>query len=289
MGERERVRYVRKEQGTAGFKSKNENRRIPYEKRNEMLDTEMLSLKVNIIQEMRKNRIPRKARAIASSISADVSAVNHCLYGELNRYVVRDDGYRWRLKGTELPKSNNGIFYIYDYIPYRWWRWRTEEELEPTKAILDYKKGEESAIESFTEELLQVIDGILLQEARTTVVLVAAVPPSKVSSFSPVRESIRRIFSSYTLPGFAVIGCEGLLERVEDVSSAHSRGPRPSRLEQKLSIECTQYKLCTRDTSCLLIDDVTTTGRIMSVCREILVDNGMPKENIMRLALAKTE
>lgn len=79
-----------------------------------------------------------------------------------------------------------------------------------------------------------------------------------------------------------------ILSRIYDTRAAHDNRIRPSYEEQMDSIRCIYPALCDDNYTCILLDDITTKGTIMNVCRDILIENGMPYKNIICVAFAKT-
>ena len=123
--------------------------------------------------------------------------------------------------------------------------------------------------------------------------IVAAVPSSKTYKNSPmlkVAAYIRDCFNGIDGEDDPELSFLDMFTRSRDVTPSHyvEMRNRPSFDEQKASIQCNYPEFCSEDNQCLIIDDVTTTGRVMNACKEILVENGMPEENIIMLAFAKT-
>ena len=203
--------------------------------------------------------------------------------------ILPDDHGRWSFINTDFKISKSGVYYLFDYIPTRKWSWMDEKDLMFSRIILQYKNGERDAMESNTLELCVEIDRLTFQKVKTKNVILVAVPPSKVNAYSPVRESIKRICDMEKgMAVFNFIDCGDMLTRRYDIRSSHQTNIRPSYDEQKASIICSRPDLCGEDCCCILMDDVTTTGTIMNVCKDILVERGMPERNIIKLAIAQT-
>ena len=100
---------------------------------------------------------------------------------------------------------------------------------------------------------------------------------------------------------YQVCDYSDFLERKYDMRSAkNSRWNRPSYEESKASIKIADFYydqiLEFRDSGenfyeeewFIIIDDVTTTGNIMRVCKDILIESGADPKQIITLAIAKT-
>lgn len=212
----------------------------------------------------------------------------------------------------QLKKTRNGIYYLDEYCPKWKFRYATDDEISQTHAMWEYKNGDNGAVEEYTTILLEAIT-ILTKHRFPKRVGLVAVPPSKSDSRSSIRESISMIvdmsdFSDEEFYGFdadldesinycvseladsgiILYDCGNLLRRKYDISTAHY-GHRASYAEQYHSIECTEDNLEKFGMLFILIDDITTTGKSMDVCRQIMVDHGAESEHILRLALARTK
>lgn len=197
----------------------------------------------------------------------------------------------------KLRKNDLGIFYIHDYIPeYKWNNYGSDEILISERLVRYKDENKEFALNFFTNELTEAIIELLdniIGEYSKNVVLVA-VPPSKVDKYSPVRLSISRIrYNSeiksklkYTTKIFD--GGE-LLIRTKDVSTSHNER-RAKYHEHILSIDFNEELAETfnDDAIYIILDDITTTGSIMDVCRDILMDYDIESDKIYRLAIGST-
>ena len=194
----------------------------------------------------------------------------------------------------QLKQTATGIYYLHDYIPTRLFRFHSEEEISISRKMWDYKDQYQSAMEDFTNELMQAISIISKNMSGKKIGLVA-VPPSKVDKPSPIRESIGIIMNWYNA-GItnSVFGCDKeiydyrlLLSRSTDISTAHE-GTRATYAEQHQSISCSRDRLSKYWTTFIILDDVTTLGTSMDVCRDILVEHGAKEQYIYRMAIART-
>ena len=193
----------------------------------------------------------------------------------------------------ELHRSYSDVYYLHDYYPTRY-KHISEENDRLRRDIWAYKKIEHSALERFTNELMGAIELIGRGIGHKSIGLVA-VPPSKVGKASAVGVSIWNI-CNWCNEGItqSIFGCDkkfydfgSLLQRISDVSTAHE-GRRSTYNEHKESIACTKKDLWRLRKTFILMDDVLTLGTSMDVCRDILIENGAPKDKIIRLVIAKT-
>lgn len=198
-----------------------------------------------------------------------------------------------------LQESNHGVYYIYDYIPkYIWESFDDEESVDISKKILDYKDMKVFAMNFFTKLLAQAIVELAnakIDENFEKLALVS-IPPSKVYKKSPIKNSIDRIVKIYEKNPNEykfnnikkVYNCGNLLIREKNVSTSHM-GKRAKYHQHILSIDCRKdFSDVADDIIFLLLDDITTTGTIMKVCEDVLIDYCINKDDIYKLAIGQT-
>lgn len=194
----------------------------------------------------------------------------------------------------KLHQTETGIYYLHDYIPSKKFRYHSESENEISRKIWAYKNGDAEAINIFTNELMHAVSA-LANCMRSNKIGLVAVPPSKRNKYSAIRDSIE-IMDGWHDQGLSktVFGCHKtiydystLLTRISDISTAHE-GVRASYEEQKDSIACSRDNLSKYWTAFIILDDVTTRGTSMDVCKDILLEHGAKEQYIVRLAIAKT-
>ncbi len=192
-----------------------------------------------------------------------------------------------------LKQTESGIYYFHDYYPKRY-RFITEEQDKIRRMIWSYKDKDEEALTLFTNELMEAIS-LICRQIKSSKIGLVAVPPSKVNKWSPIRTSIWNINNWYS-EGIASshFGCQkriydysNLLTRIVDIPTAHE-GIRPTYEQQKDTIVCSRNNLWRYSTIFFILDDVTTKGTSLNVCRDILVENGSNLDKIIRLAIART-
>ena len=195
---------------------------------------------------------------------------------------------------AEIHQTESGIYYLHDYIPVKQFPGHSEEEIAVSKMIWKYKDGEPETLEIFTYELMSAV-AFIANRIRSEKIGLVAVPPSKVDKPSAIRMSIWKMVSWYN-QGIVRnnFECEKsfydystLLTRIFDISTAHE-GTRASYDEQIESIQCSRNYLSKYWTAFVILDDVTTKGISMDVCRDILLDHGAKERYIIRMAIART-
>lgn len=192
-----------------------------------------------------------------------------------------------------LRRTESGIYFIHNYTPTKKMRYASEYDCSITKQIWQYKDGDDVAIAKFTEDLMWAISHAT-SGIRTSNLALVAVPPSKVDKYSAVAESIEIIKNWYDQGKTQEYNCfktimdfSTLLTRVDNVSTSHE-GRRATYEEHLNSISCRRSRLSRYWSTFVLIDDVTTTGTSLYVCRDILLENGANEKYIVRIALAQT-
>lgn len=189
-----------------------------------------------------------------------------------------------------LKQTESGIYYIHEYIPSRSMRYHKESENRISRMIWDLKEGDDDAIEFFAEELLEALEE-LSPKIKSGKIGLVAVPPSKVDKYSPIRECIEYMIEEEDCYPYEIrqtlYDYGELLTRIEDVPTSHN-GPRVSYDRHKESIACSRNQLSKYWTAFVILDDVTTKGTSMDVCRDILIEHGAKEKYIYRLAIAKT-
>lgn len=194
----------------------------------------------------------------------------------------------------DLKQTDSGIYYLHDYVPVRQFRRHSETDNSMSRKIWDYKNGEADALNLFTNELMEAVS-VLSKKMPGNKIGLVAVPPSKVGKASTVRTSIWNM-ANWSDKGIALrnFNCNktiydygNLLTRSSDISTAHE-GRRSSYEEQYESISCARDRLSRYWTTFIILDDVTTQGTSMDVCRDILIEHGAVEKYIYRMAIAKT-
>lgn len=151
-----------------------------------------------------------------------------------------------------------------------------------------------NAFNDFTNKLMWAVAAVANTIGSNKFGLVA-VPPSKVNKPSAIRNSIRKMANWYNQGivrknfkcSKAFYDYGNLLIRVSDISTAHE-GVRATYDEQIESIECSKNGLSKYWTTFIILDDVTTLGTSMDVCRDILLAHGAKEQYIIRMAIART-
>ena len=199
-------------------------------------------------------------------------------------------------------RDKNGIFYFSSYYPQRRALKKGLDEYLESLRILSYKYGmaenDYDDLAHYTQLIsraiayfVQILDWNLKGKGypialNSLKVNLVAVPASDKDEKSMVIHSIEAITKQCSYKA-QVIDASNLLIREKSIRSAAKSGRnRPSYEESKNTIKVNGE--CFPDQMYVIIDDVTTTGTIMNVCQDLLVEHGASLGNICRLAIAKT-
>ena len=254
----------------------------------DFIDKSMCDRILSVLKQKKK----AKAIDIAYALGTDRRTINHYLYSDLRDIVIKDDYHYWSVKGTCPMLSNEGIYYLTEYIPKGLWAYKSDEALEDSRLVIQLKNNEQEAIDVVKEKMAIAAEELIVPSPDLGII-VAAVPSSKTYKIYPmlkVAAYIRDCFNGIYGEDDPELAFLDMFTRTRDVATSHfvETWNRPGYDEQKASILCNYPEFCSEDNYCLIIDDVTTTGRVMCACKEILVENGMPEENVIMLAFAKT-
>ena len=214
------------------------------------------------------------------------------------------------IEGRELISDNIrkqfGVYYLFVYDKNTKYR-----PGSLSKKLLNYKNYSDDSVDYkddfdyFNNELMKAISVLSNQVIPNNISKLAlvSVPSSTVErdAGATMRKSIKCIENWYdegkTETDFGckkeIINCGNLLTRISDVITSHlvdDSKPRPSYIEHKNSIECSKSEILERDdVAFIILDDISTRGTVMDACEDILIDNGVNKENIYKFALFKTK
>lgn len=205
-----------------------------------------------------------------------------------------------------------GIYYLHDYVPdnkgisrYSDYDSKTINLCKDIQKYKDYEKDnfEENIREFnfFTKEFMKAISEFANQIVSDKIDKLAliAIPSSTLErdKVATVRESINCIEKWYKDGQIQsvykcekeIINCNDLLTRCSNVNTSHLDNRRPCYSEHMSSIKCEYNEILNRDdVAFIILDDISTRGTIMNACEDILINNGVNKENIYNFALFKT-
>lgn len=239
-----------------------------------------------IIQDVEKNKFIPKY--IINSL-VDVDVINH---GFVSGNI----------------KNKYGVYYLYDYIPNK--KKHLYESTHPKTILLsnkvhkykDYIKETDYCVNEFkdlTNDLKNTIvefsNSILNDEIKK--IALVSVPSSTIErdKTAPMRESIKVIAEEYSngnlksILNKEIIDCSNLLYRFSNVNTSHKNERRPCYREHMNSIKCQASTLLKeRNVAFIILDDISTRGTILNACEDILIKNGVNKDNIFKLTLFKT-
>lgn len=191
----------------------------------------------------------------------------------------------------DVKKTQDGTFYIHDYVPVAKFHTYSEKDIEMAKRIWAYKDGEEAELFKLTNDLAEAIKVIISDNKVGKNIGLVAAPSSKTGKESAVAKSIERIRERYlegeNFGNHVIYDYSGLLQRVEDVPNSH-KGQRVSYGQHMETIECMRQNLSRYWTTFIIIDDVTTTGTMLEVCKDIMIENGANEDCIYKLAVSRT-
>ena len=199
---------------------------------------------------------------------------------------------------VNLYSSKYKVYYIHDYIPERKRIEYDYTSVNMSEKLIDYKNGEDEAMEFFTNEIMEAIAYLSnnVMENYVENLALVPIPPSKVNKYSPIKQSIyqiRRWFDEGIIESKYnckknIFNYSNLLKRTSDVNTAHKEYPRPTFQEHLDSIQCSKNNLSRDYMTFILLDDITTTGITMNACKSILLNHGANKRFIYRLAIGGT-
>lgn len=192
------------------------------------------------------------------------------------------------------------VFFIYDYIKsevrkdYKKNNIRLSSKMDEIVKIdgkiIGYKY-DGFHIEFFSKKLLEsikIISAVYFKD-KNGVVLVA-VPPSEKGKDPQTKKSIEMIKEwgeegKYDID-FKVYDKSKFLIRTQDVESSKT-GNRSIEKHDK-SIECDENDNLPTNIGVIILDDVTTSGNTMYVCKNKLIEYGLDEEDVIPLAIART-
>lgn len=199
-------------------------------------------------------------------------------------------------------KKQFGIYYLFDYYKdkkyenKKIWRYKDYNKDIPNMYVDEFNYFTNELMKSISELSNKIID------TRFNKLALISVPSSTVErdELSTVKESINTIDKWYdegkTQSKFnckkEIINCGNLLKRVSDVPTSHlSESKKRANYVQHInSIECEKNDILEiEDVAFIILDDISTRGTIMNACEDILINNGVKKQNIYKFALFKTQ
>ena len=220
---------------------------------------------------------------------------------------IRDEALKRKFRYVKIQNLNifhalySDIYFLYDYIPgprrkdYKEQDVKLskniEETMELNEELIKYK-NQNKYIKKFTDPLLKSIINIYRNYFKDKEgVVLLTVPPSRKNKTPQTKKSIDLIKKweeeekfEYD---FKIYNYYDLLIRYKSVPSS-KEGDRTIK-KHKNSIKFNEEKVLP-DTNMgfIILDDITTSGNSMYVCREILIENGVENKDIISLAIART-
>ncbi len=195
-----------------------------------------------------------------------------------------------------LRQTTDGIYYLDDYVPVRKFRYYDGAE-EFAESMWAFKESPDNKL-AFSVMNNKIIYNIkeLAPGIRSDKIGLVAVPPSKSGKYSPIKESIHFIcqmgLEGYLPDSFGVsqklYNYSNLLIRSTDIPTKHGTRGRLSREDEMSSISCYSKHLSHYHTTFIILDDITTSGTSLNICRDILLAHGAIERYIIRAAIART-
>lgn len=215
-----------------------------------------------------------------------------------NKIIKKYNGQYFKVT---YNKTEDGVYYLNDYIRKSDWKYVSSKESQISDEILKYKDNVHKLINKFTDEIIEFIEILSNYELDDEIkkIFLVSIPSStnERDLNSPIKKSIQIIENKYKT-GLIKFndGCEReiinfskALVRIENVKTAHMSTVRPTYNDHIRTIKFNDYGYRFKNSIIIVLDDITTTGIIMNACENILIDNGIEKEIIYKLAIAATE
>ena len=209
------------------------------------------------------------------------------------------DNILFDVESDKMNITRFGVYYLSKYIPEeKRENYDKKDDVEFSRMLIEYKNSEEYSVSRFTEDLIKLISQLSTKKIKNVSKLaLIAVPSSKVYKIkSPMKKTIDYIENAYKTDELKsefncdkeIINYKDLLKRVKDVPTAHKGEGRASCEQHIDSIKCMEENLSNENIAYIILDDITTTGRSMMACNEILHEKGVKMENIYNIAIGAT-
>lgn len=233
------------------------------------------------------------------------TSVNDYLISKFPNYdwdeLIRNYNKQYFNNASKSNITEHGVYYLKEYIRKNDWGTSDSYKVEISKQILDYKDHVPDAITNFTNDIIKFVEFFAnygLDKNDKKIYLVSIPSSTKTrDNNSSIKQTIKIIENKYKkgLLNFhkgcerEIIDLSALLIRKEDINPAHLSKKRPTYNDHRRTIGFNQKIIGDYENNVFLIlDDITTSGIIMNVCTDILVKNGINKNKICKLAIART-
>ena len=197
--------------------------------------------------------------------------------------------------------TKNKVYYLNDYIRQGDWRDSNPYKVQISNQILKYKNCDPEALNKFTGQIIEFIEFFANYglDGKYEKIILVPIPSSthERDKKSAMKKSIRIIENEYKNGRVnfnegrerEIINYNGLLIRTEDIKAAHLSNTRPTYNDHMRTISFNKNKAADfNNCAFILLDDITTEGKIMRACTDILIKNNIEKESIFRLAIGAT-
>lgn len=205
------------------------------------------------------------------------------------------------IKKSQSNLSENDVYFLTEYIRRDDWDIVNSHKVKISKEILNYKKGVPYVVIEYTDRIIKFIEFFANYglERNYDKIFLISIPSStkKRNANSSMKKSIDIIENKYRkgLLKFKrgrereIINCNDLLIRSEDVNPAHLSHKRPTYKDHIRTISFNEnINIDLSNGVFFLLDDITTSGIIMNACTDILVKNGIERNEVYKFAIAKT-
>ena len=202
-------------------------------------------------------------------------------------------------------KSNiteHNVYYQKEYVRKDDWGRASSNQVRISKRILDYKDDNfDFVIDEFTGDMIKFIEffsnfGL---DSNFDKLYLIPIPSStrERDKNSSMKKSINIIENKFQegLLNFnenheiEIVNGNGYLIRYIDIPPAHLSDKRPTYNDHIRTIKFNGKNISNSINSAfLLMDDITTSGTIMKACENILVKNGIYRDNIYKFAIGRT-
>ena len=210
---------------------------------------------------------------------------------------VKDYNRPYLKKKFKPYETTDGVYYLYDYIGTKNWKYETPEKVNISKKILNYKEGIKKDVTRFTNDLSDFIENFIEYKLDSSIkqIFLVSVPSSteERDKNSSIKKSIDIIVNKYENGSInfdnnqKIIDSSDLLYRKEDITASHIER-QPYEVHMKtIGLNKNELKNCD-DGVFIILDDISTTGNILNACTKILINNGVPSEKIYKVVIAVT-
>ena len=224
----------------------------------------------------------------------------------LNKHIFKSKENKDKIDVC-ISHNKENVYYLYDYIPdntrfpncknydflSKHWEWNRTK-------LYPYKNDESDKITlKFTKELMEAIAKISSVHFKNTEVIALVPVPSSDMTKSPQTKKSVLIIEDWFKKGitereYSSKKCfnsefNNILNRIKTIKASKNKSQEEKIIKEshKMSIGCEKTNL-PKDIGFIILDDITSSGTTIEACKEILIENGANKNNIIGLAIAES-